>query len=101
MVSLTAGSSSSAGRIGAEAIESLLSQRVTGYEPLSGFAANTVAAVTLGSGARAVFKAAAIDHTSLNRVWFPGMPERSALALIVMVASTASGRTRATCRTGR
>ncbi|MEW1837036.1 phosphotransferase [Nonomuraea angiospora] len=67
---------SDAGRVDAEVIESLLSQRVTGYEPLSGFAANTVAAVTLGSGVRAVFKAAAAREVEVELWALRSMSER-------------------------
>ncbi|WP_043625644.1 phosphotransferase family protein [Nonomuraea candida] len=49
---------SEAARIDGETVGRLLSRRVTGYEPLPGFAANTVALVTLEPGVRAVFKAA-------------------------------------------
>jgi aminoglycoside phosphotransferase len=57
---------SDAGRIDGEVIACLLSQRVTGYELLAGFAANTVAAVTLASGARVVFKAAAAREVEVE-----------------------------------
>ncbi|MGW4955746.1 phosphotransferase family protein [Nonomuraea sp. NPDC004186] len=67
---------SDAERIDAEVIECLLSQHVTGYEPLSGFAANTVAAVTLGSGARAVFKAAAAREVEVELWALRSMSER-------------------------
>ncbi|MFI6732779.1 phosphotransferase family protein [Nonomuraea sp. NPDC050451] len=60
----------------AEMIECLLSQRVTGYEPLSGFAANTVAAVTLRSGVRAVFKAAAAREVEVELWALRSMSER-------------------------
>ncbi|QFY08641.1 phosphotransferase [Nonomuraea phyllanthi] len=67
---------SDAGRIDGELIQRLLSQRVTGYEPLSGFAANTVAAVTLESGARAVFKAAGKREVEVELWALRSMSER-------------------------
>ncbi|MFG1962561.1 phosphotransferase family protein [Nonomuraea sp. NPDC049028] len=67
---------SDARRIDGEVIQRLLSQRVTGYEPLSGFAANTVAAVTLESGARAVFKAAAAREVEVELWALRSMSER-------------------------
>jgi hypothetical protein len=54
------------GRIDGEMVQRLPAQRVTGYEPLSGFAVDTVAAVTLESGARAVFKAAAAREVEVE-----------------------------------
>ncbi|MGN9782274.1 hypothetical protein ACTMTF_12660 [Nonomuraea sp. ZG12] len=53
-------------------------QRVTGYEPLSGFAVDTVAAVTLESGARAVFKAAAACEVEVELWALWSMAERGA-----------------------
>ncbi|GAA3586217.1 hypothetical protein GCM10022419_080470 [Nonomuraea rosea] len=67
---------SDAGRIDREVVQRLLSQRVTGYEPLSGFAANTVAMVTLESGVRAVFKAARAREVEVELWALRSMAER-------------------------
>ncbi|MFB4269675.1 phosphotransferase family protein [Nonomuraea sp. GTA35] len=49
---------------------------MTGYELLAGFAANTVAAVTLASGARVVFKAAAAREVEVELWALRSMAER-------------------------
>ncbi|MEU6721887.1 aminoglycoside phosphotransferase family protein [Nonomuraea sp. NPDC046802] len=67
---------SEAGRIDGEVVQRLLAQRVTGYEPLSGFAANTVASVTLESGARAVFKGADAREIEVELWALRSMSER-------------------------